>query len=93
MLLSSSVCLFSDTVYFRFFRIFNFSNVPSVYLNLRVYLYVLVFVVGVLFTLAVFSGNLLAGDVHSSVPLDRYVQDRQHLPTHLKPALGICLLT
>ena len=44
------------------------------YLNLWVYLFVLVFVVEMFFRLAVFSGNLLAGNVHSSMALDRYVQ-------------------
>ena len=37
------------------------------------------------FWLAVFGENLLAGDVYSSVALDRHVQDRQHVPTHLRP--------
>ena len=77
----------------QFFVIFNFSNVLSVYLNLRVYLFVLVFVTEALFRLAVFSGNLLAGDVHSSVTMDKHAQDRQHLPTHLRPTLVICLFT
>ena len=71
---SSVVCLFFDTLYFSFFTFFNFSNVLSGYLNLRVYLLVLVFVVEVLFRLIVFSGNLLADDVHSSVAVDRHVQ-------------------
>ena len=91
--LSSSVlCLFFDTFYLVFV-FFNFSNVLSVYLNPRVYLFVLVFVVEMLFRLAVFSRNLLRGDAHSSVALNRHVQDRQHLPTHLRVTLGICLLT
>ena len=67
------VCLFFDTLYFRFFLFLNFSNVLSGYLNLRVYLFVLVFVAELLFRLAVFSENLPAGDVHSSVELDRHV--------------------
>ena len=54
--------------------VFNFSNVLSVYLDLRVYLFVLAFVAEVLFRLAVFSRNLLAGDVHSNVTMDRHVQ-------------------
>ena len=95
----SVVCLFFDALYFRAFLVFfNFSNVLQVYLNLRVYLFVFVFVVEVLFSffcicsrnffsLAVSSGNLLAGDVHSSVTMDR-----QHLLTHLRPTLGICSL-
>ena len=45
------------------------------------------------FPLTVFGGNLLAGDVYSSVELNRRFQDRQHLPTHLKLTLGMCLLT
>ena len=89
---SSVVCLFFDTFYLVFV-FFNFSNVLSVYLNPRVYLFVLVFVVEMLFRLAVFSGNLLPGDAHSSVALIRHVQDRQHLPTYLRATLGICLLT
>ena len=40
-----------------------------------------------------FQRDLLAGDLHSNVKMDRHFQDRQHLPTHLKPTLGICLLT
>ena len=70
---SSVVCLFFDTLYFSFLVFFNFINVLSVYLNLRVHLFVLFFVVEVLFRLAVFSRNLLAGDVHSGVALDRHV--------------------
>ena len=46
----SVVCLFFDALYFRaFFVFFNFSNVLQVYLNLRVYLFVFIFVVEVLF--------------------------------------------
>ena len=93
---SSAVCLFFDTLYFSFFVFFNFSNVLSVYLNLRVYLFVLVFVVEVLFRFIVFRRNLLAGDVHSSVALDRHVNGQatslyslevysRHLPAHLRP--------
>ena len=93
---SSAVCLFFDTLYFSFFVFFNFSNVFSVYLNLRVYLFVLVFVVEVLFRFIVFRRNLLAGDVHSSVALDRHVNGQAaslyslevysgHLPAHLRP--------
>ena len=78
---SSVVWLVFDTLYLSFFVFFSFSNVLSVYLNLRVYLFVFVFVVKVLFRLAVFTGNLLAGDVHSSVALDRHADDKQHLPT------------
>ena len=114
----SVVCLFFDTLYFRFFLcffffffvFFNFSNVLQafiVYLNLPVYLFVFAFAVEVLFSfcfffiafvnfsnvhwfsvkikasdwvernffsLAVFGRNLLAGDVHSSMALDRHVQ-------------------
>ena len=44
-------------------------------------------------SLTVFGENLLADDMHWSVALDRCFQDRQHLPTYLKPTLGICLLT
>ena len=70
----------------QFFVFFNFSNVLSVYLNLRVYLFIFVFVVEVLFRLAVFGENLLAGDVHSSVTMDRHVQAWQWIGS-------ICLLT
>ena len=41
------------------------------------------------FSLTVFDENLLAGDVYSSVALDRHVQDMQRLPTHLRPTLAI----
>ena len=79
-----------------FFGFFNFSNVLSGYFNLRVFSFVLVFAVEVLFRLAVFSGNLLAGDVHSGVVLDRHVSGQaaspysleaysEHLPAHLRP--------
>ena len=95
------VCLFFDTLYFSFFVFLNFNNVLSGYLNLRVYLFVLVFVVELLFRLAVFSENLPAGDVHSNVELDRHVNglDRhvngQAAPPYslMRPTLGICLLT
>ena len=45
------------------------------------------------FSLTVFGGNLLSGDVHSSVTMDGHFLDRQHLPTHLRSTLAICLLT
>ena len=66
------------------FCIFNFSNVLSWYLNLPVYLFVFVFVVEVLLRLAVFSRNLLAGDVHSSVALDRHVNGQSVSPYSLE---------
>ena len=59
-------------------------------------MFVLVFVVEVLFRFIVFRRNLLAGDVHSSVALDRHVNGQAaslyslevysgHLPAHLRP--------
>ena len=69
------------------------------YLNLRVYLFVFVFVEEVLFSffciywveknffsLTVFGGNLLAGHVHSSIAMNRHVQSWQWIDS-------ICLLT
>ena len=90
------MCLFFDTLYFRFFVFFNFSNVLSAYLNLGVCSFVLVFVVEVLFRLTVFSRNLLAGDVHTGLVMDRHVNGQAaspysleaypvHLPVHLRP--------
>ena len=43
------------------------------------YSFVIVFVVEVLFRSAVFSENLLAGDVHSSVALDRDVSGKEYV--------------
>ena len=40
------------------------------------------------FSMTVFGGILFAGDVHSSVAMER-----QHLPAHLMSTLGICMLT
>ena len=74
VLSSSVVYLCFDTSYFSFFVYFYFSNVLSVYLNLRAYLFLLVFVVEVLFRLAVFGGNLLTSDLHSSVTIHSHVQ-------------------
>ena len=79
-----------------FFVFFNFSNVLWGYLNLWACSFVLVFVEEVLFRLAVFSKNLLAGDVHYRVALDRHVSGQAaspysleaysgHLPAHLRP--------
>ena len=100
----------------QFYVFVNVLQVFSMYLNLRVYLFIFVFVVGVLlsiftvfvnfsnvhsfsvkikvsdwvrrnfFSLAVFGGNLLAGDVHSSMALDIHVQAWQWIGS-------ICLLT
>ena len=49
------------------------------------------------FSLAVFHGIDLVGDVHASVTMDRHVQGWQWIGNiaihHLKPTLSICLLT
>ena len=49
------------------------------------------------FSLAVFHGIHLVGDVHASVTMDRHVQGWQWIGNiaihHLKPTLSICLLT
>ena len=71
-----------------FIAVINFSNVHWLSFKIKVSDWVEMY----FFSLTVFGGNLLAGDVHSSVTMDRYVQDRQHLLTHLRPTLGISLL-
>ena len=69
-------------VLFSFFKFVSFSNVHVCFVfrdRSVVQFFCICCVERNFFSLAVFSGNILAGDAHSSVTVDR-----QHLSAHLK---------